>query len=191
MSHYDDRYNKCLKHYAEHFEEHQLVEMWSYIHYMAKPGTRIMDVWVAFIGDRIVITGDAIIEGRGVISHPGYGLKWFVGELGEDYLGEKFLFTTWVEEAAKDFVDDELELIRSGELDEERGNNLARVEALQDIKNSHAWHECEYAPIWVEHAQDCEDWPPRRYDPRALAMLVAIQKRFSELYRAKKAREEP
>jgi hypothetical protein len=182
MSHYKDEYEKLLKIYTEEFQEHQLVKVVKYIYQMRRPGTNIYSVWIAFFGGRIAITGDAIIEDRGVISDLGYGLEWFVGELAPDYLGEKFLRRRWVKEKAWDWVKDELEEIRRN-LDEEKSNNLERVEALQDIHNTRAFDEFEFWQIWGGIGNDCEDCPSWGYDPAALAMLVTVQKRFAELHR--------
>ena len=181
MDHYQDEIDRLKKMYTEEFKDHQLMEQ-GIVYSMHKPGTMIMSVWIAFFSKRICVTGDAIIEGHGVVSTVGYGKGWFVGRLGEDYLGEKFLFTRWVPEAAKDFVDDELEAATSINCEEEKVDQ-ERIDALWDIKNSHSWEEHEFGQIWEAHAIDCEDWPSRRYDPRAISMLSVIQQRFRELYK--------
>ncbi len=69
---------------------------------MKQPGTRNMKVQVTFTPEGIAIQGDVGLgeTQRGLCSATGYGLAWWVGQLSEDYLAEKFLHTKWTKERA-------------------------------------------------------------------------------------------
>jgi hypothetical protein len=69
---------------------------------MKRPRTRNMLVQVTFSPEGIALQGDVGLgpTQHGLCSTRGYGLGWFVGDLSEDYLAEKFLRPCWTAQRA-------------------------------------------------------------------------------------------
>ena len=149
--------------------------------YMKKPGDRFMSTLLTFTPEGIVIQGDHKPEAHGACSCGGYGLLWFIEDLAPDDLCEKFLAETFVFEYAVSFLKEYvLNAVRAGRIthddarrawDEANAVVIEEEEALYDIWSSVFGYG--NSPCW------------RTYPPYAMVSLVAIQRKFRELYRAR------
>jgi len=187
MNHYQDACEQLTKIYTEEFQKHVLdrISEDPPIYHMHRPDSGLYHLHFCFLGGKIVIFGDAMLGqfGRGVISTPGYGLDWFVGQLDAGYLAEKFLGRIWCDELAEDFLEQEL-------ADDENLDDNRRM-ALKWMKNGGDLSRDAFMREWVDHMVDTDDWPRESYNPAEMSMLHVIQIRFRELYHAKKERTEP
>jgi hypothetical protein len=99
----------------------------------------------------------------------GYGLKWFAGELSGDYLCGKFLEKKFVRERAKE----ELAVIGK-----ESGVDVSEiVDLIEDHDTEWMVNELNFLGIEIE-----DHIPGWGYDIRESAALIAIQRKFRELY---------
>lgn len=93
-----------VQHMKESLKDHVLVEVPTgdiRTFYLKRPEkSRMMSALLIFSPEGIIICGDLRIGDHGVVSDYGYGLDWFAGELGEDYLCSKFLKREWQSEVA-------------------------------------------------------------------------------------------
>ena len=178
MSHYDEAIDLYTKMYTKEFQKHVLkrINEDPPIFQMCRPDSSLYHLHFCFLGGKIVIFGDAMLGhfGRGVISTPGYGLNWFVGELDAGYLAEKFLGRTWCEELAEDFIEEEL---KEETISDERRQALEWIASSGDLCRDAFMRE------WVEHMIDTDDWPRDGYNPAEISMLHMIQMRFAELHK--------
>lgn len=173
--------------------------------------TRIDSCRIIFTPDGIVICGDLCPgdgNNGGLVSDLGYGLGWFAGELGSDYLCSKFLRQKFVPQLAmkeiESWVDaindrrydaeDKVSEIEDGEGDDmfsaclDDSNAQERIDALEDIiykldcneMGEHGLHEA-LGDLDCDYV--CEGVPGYGYEPRDENLLSAIQRRFAYLYK--------
>lgn len=157
---------------------------------MGEPGTGIAEMWFVFATQpkRIAIYGDLFIGGSrtDVASNLGYGFEWFISDLSDDYLAEKFLTKGFHHEhviaAFKDLRDNPESYV-----DEDECESIGRkvAEKLDEEGDDPTFFQDQSAVYewWTEHV--CEDGdgvPGWGYDPRAFAVLAAVQQRFRELW---------
>lgn len=158
---------------------------------MAQPGTRMMSVDVVFTAGRIWLSGDLIVgDGRGVISDLSYGLNWFAGQLGADYLAEKFLRKRFVPELAicamHTAIGDLREQHEGEEMPEMDAMRIRRLEEALEDADDHSGvtrHAEAFHDFWCE-TMICYEGEGYGYDPTEQGWLAAIQERFAELYAA-------
>lgn len=146
--------------------------------YMRRPDGRCMSTLLTFTPEGIVLQGDHVPEGPGTCSCPGYGLCWFTEELDVGYLCEKFLEKTFVSEYAVSYLKDRV-------LDARRERRMNAEVARR------AWNEADAVALGDEDSL-YDVWssvfgygdPPcwNIYPSEAVIGLVAIQRKFSELY---------
>ncbi len=148
-------------------------------YYMKDPAQgRMCSTLIVFTPEGIALMGDLTPEHNGSTSCMGYSLAWFAGELSDGYLCEKFLKTGWHAELAKEELerwlkDDERELT-----DDQRDAIRSAMGSVNDNNVHEMMDELESAGFSMD------DGPPGcGYDPRERRILVAIQERFSQLYR--------
>lgn len=160
---------------------------------MAEPGTRMMSVDLIFAANRIFISGDLRVTGdRGVVSDLGYGLAWFAGLNGEDYLAEKFLRKRYVPELAVEGLKDLAEryfadrfLEDEEPTDEAKWKKLRIDEEVERGTSGACCSQTELYEFFQELNLDTSDGVPGfGYDPAEVGWLAAIQQRFAELYAA-------
>lgn len=163
----------------ESFKDHVLQEVSSgekiKAFYLKRPNTRSESCLILFTPEGIVITGD-MTPGRGAVSAFGYGLDWFVSELGWDYLASKFLDKEWVPELAVEYCRDAASDIRRGEHDDDAdGSELQRA--------------CEQRADLVENLKDLRD-DLKNSDPADVEGVACITKQIQEIReKLKPARE--
>lgn len=163
-------------HYLQELESTPKVKMF----YMRKPNTRAFSTLVTFHPEGITICGDFAPCHRGVVSDYQYGLQWFSGRLGPDYLASKFLLKEWIPDYAateiRSYVadgcweftaDQEQELLR-----------LATLTENQEMGSYQLWEALgEISQSLVD-----DGLPGFGYKPNDYAALIAIQRKFAELY---------
>lgn len=116
--------------------------------YLKRPGNgRMCSTMVLFTPEGIALMGDLTPEHNGTVSCYGYGLDWFVGNLSEDYLCEKFLAKGWHADLAQDELLDLAKEILEGKHEdsfhETRAIEKAREErdALLEQEGTEGWGE--------------------------------------------------
>ena len=161
-------------HYLEKLGEHHF--------YMRLPDTLLESVELAELAGRLIITGDLCPGLHGVIATSRrYGLAWFAKATTPGYLAEKLMPpAAWYPERAlrelrelaegRDFLGTELtpeqvEMVVAVEGGVESGG--AGSHAVYDLMGELGIEE--HVPGWGQ-------------DPRDMRVLVAIQRRFAELY---------
>jgi len=126
---------------------------------------------------RIVIGGDFHPGSNGVVSRHGYDLNWFCNASSSDYLAEKFAIENrWtrerlMDEANEKLANSEKKLSKDEEafwLEAKNGYFDNEYELLDALMNTYNFYDSDYTPGYG-------------YDPRDIAILAAIQRRFSEL----------
>jgi len=154
---------------------------------MSKPGTRIDSTLITFTPEGIAIQGDLTPGTNGAVSR-GKSLAWFAGELGYDYLAEKFLTKEWVAEYAAEAMIGEAESLdrEAAEIDaeEERAPLAEKAERFREIADQlddgammiHEFVE-DLGEMGFEY-----DGEGYTYPPSDVVLLAAIQQRFAELY---------
>lgn len=150
-----------VQHMKESLKDHVLVEVPTgdiRTFYLKRPEkSRMMSALLIFSPEGIIICGDLRIGDHGVVSDYGYGLDWFAGELGEDYLCSKFLKREWQSEVAMAWAEDE------------HDTHPQPFDTEQEFLNIYG----------MELAGDGVGYD---YSPAAAGWLCAIQQRFRELY---------
>ena len=144
---------------------------------------RMMSTLIVFTPEGIVIQGDLTPERNGTVSNYGYGLGWFCGQLGEDYLCSKFLEKKFVPEFA-------MRGLRYEILQQRRDGYLEKDKA-RELWDSMRWLDDPISPertykFWTDELRNDsgEGCPGYGYEPGEAGWLCAIQQRFSELYNA-------
>jgi hypothetical protein len=154
---------------------------------MSKPGTRIDSTMITFTPEGIAIQGDLTPGANGVVSR-GKSLEWFAGQLGHDYLAEKFLTKEWVEEDAADGMREVAEDIEreATEIEEEKERALfvERAQRFREIADQldddgMMFHEFveDLDELGIQYESEGHAYPPND-----VVLLAAIQQRFAELY---------
>lgn len=148
-------------------------------YYIRKPDTRIMSTLLVFSPEGIALMGDFTPEHHGSVSAFGYGRAWFVGELGPDYLAEKFLEKKWNSEVAVEELRDPTSYWREGrepavlekldDLAQEVVHGLAAEAEIHDLLTDLGFDYCDGLPGWG-------------YDPSEMVRLCAIQRKFAQLW---------
>lgn len=164
---------------------------------MAEPGTRVMSVDLIFADGRIFISGDLRITdaANGVISALNYGVEWFVGKLGADYLAKKFLRKRHVPALAVEQVKDQAarlfeERFTEGEEPDEEAREAKNM--LDAVANDGEGGRCGsshelwelYSDLGIDTSDGVPGWG---YDPNEVEWLAAVQRRFAELYAARES----
>lgn len=151
---------------------------------------RIQGCVLIFSDEGIVIVGDLTPDrawNGAVSSAYGYGLDWFVQKHGEDYLCEKFLHTKFITAQAQRRVRDLLEYMHK----DCPGDMTVPMLEAHALDGDYPWVSDD--PFGVDTAfyewyfdtfGDADEigsigWG---YDPDAVAVLCAIQRRFRELW---------
>jgi hypothetical protein len=156
-----------------------------------RPGRRMLTTCFIFSPEGIVIVGDVSVRSckNGVISDFGYGLEWFAGQLGEDYLCEKFLRRVWHPYHALEYLksvrDDQVaDLARDdfeGDRDEKNevvdqlNISIARGTSDDDL----AQEEFYELLAAIQHDPEGGGYG---YSPDEADLLCALQQRFSAAY---------
>lgn len=144
--------------------------------YLRKEDTLSMSTLLVFTPEGIAMMGDLTPERNGSISSRSYGLKWFVGELSESYLCEKFLEQKYVPELAKQALLNPNGYLRE-DADEE---TISKLDNLANIIDSLSTHELYEHLTDMGYASECI--PGYGYDPGEAGWLCAIQQKFAALY---------
>ena len=194
---------KYLKqHMVDALKDHVLEEIPSgerlRVFEMHRPGSHFYFLQIVFSPSGIVLMGDLTIGGRRGIVGDAYPLDWFAGKLEEDYLCSKFLHEEWQREVAIKWVRSHIKDIEAGEHDDvvEKRVRFPSV-PIEEKRRDHiaVWEELErdLAACSVEDAitfggelqhrgYDFDDLPGMDYPLADAGWLVAVQKKFSELY---------
>lgn len=196
--------------YRKQFSDYTLTELGAAparVFLLRKPEWERMEgVDIVFLGSddgrgplaqRIVITGDLCpARNDGCASPPGYTLGWLRGATSHDYLCSNFLRERWVPANALDVLKDARdEVVR--ELAEDglsgRDEECAKVrlrklreaieEAGDEPENCGTTRSAEaFCDLWIEVFGTSPEDEGVGYDPRDVALLVAIQEAFARLY---------
>lgn len=157
------------------------IGMW----YLRYPDRRAQSTLIIFSPEGIVVTGDLCPgENRGVMSDYGYGLPWFVQDLDPDYLAEKFLRKRFVFDVAEEEF---RERVAAGVEDGDMTEELAEA-ALDDWGIVNPDDVFEAGDVCAKYfGQDALEGFGYWYDPVEMKLLVATQRQFAGLYRARRA----
>ena len=169
---------------------------------------RMCSTMITFTPEGIIIHGDLCPNHPGVISQLGYGLRWFSESMSGGYLCEKFLRHTWVAELAVRDLKAWLEDGGNPYGDKDEPLESDRLEQLQELidyleggdANQYEFYdkllEIYDPPTYglsgkmdsIRRYPDIivDGVPGWGYDPTAAGWLIAIQRRFAELYREMK-----
>jgi hypothetical protein len=174
-------------HMLEELKDHILVPLESGPHvkafYLKRPNEgRMMSTLILFTPEGIVIQGDLAPSRNGNISNMGYGLNWFRGELGGEYLCEKFLERKFVSQYASEEIRREILRQRyEREIDFEKARDLWDI---ADMPDDFTGPVIAY-DFWTQDlSQEGSDCPGYGFEPREAGWLCAIQQKFAELYQA-------
>lgn len=139
---------------------------------------RMESCLVVFSTEGIAIIGDYTPQRHGSVSAYGYGVRWFAGRLAPGYLAEKFLSERFVPEIAAACLRSEI----GGEVfPEHRRKSYEDIAEILEAGEVDAHWFFEQMADVADHEVD--DLPGWAYDPVELGILVAIQRRFAEMYR--------
>lgn len=156
-------------------------------------GSEAQSVRIAFLGGTIVIHGDlapgrAAHDNRGVISRPGerLGVAWFAGAFSEHYVASKFLDEVWEPGAAAEKCREMAEDVEQNDSYRDALLELAEQAAGIDTKDT------EDVLDWCRDLVRLTDEPDDvqgcySFDRANKALLIAIQRRFAILWRARSA----
>lgn len=144
-------------------------------YYLKKPGGRCMSTLLTFTPEGIVLQGDLTPERNGSVSALGYGLKWFLGELSEGYLCEKFLEKQWVPDlAAEELLDPD-----SGWLEDlTEPQQAALCTTASWIREGDLDQRAAHDEICKAVGRYVDEMPGYGYVPHQATWLCAIQQRF-------------
>lgn len=181
------------------------------VYRLVHPGQgRIMSVQLAFTPEGISIMGDYCPGGKnGVNSNLGYGLGWFAGRLGPDYLAQKFLQTGWTKDDARDHIENWIAntVERLADLaDDEDGDCDAEHErlstclvnmraALSDAGDGEladaTAYDHHFAHLFPKDSDTETVYPDGDYNEDEAADLAAIQQAFARLWAARPVEDNP
>lgn len=175
-----------IERWLNNIKDHQLklVEKTEHTesYYMGEDKTGIMSTRIVFTLGKIIIFGDFAPCNDytgGAISARGYGVEWFSSQLSLSYLGEKFLRKSWRKELA---VRDAKWYAQQARKDGDRKKFAFFKAILQAPEDS-------LDPRYIWELPNCNyDWIEglgHGYNPRDLAALGTIQRKFAELYAKK------
>lgn len=179
MSRYFDEVNRQVENHMNCMSRHVLTTDNDGLSYrMGRPGSNAFSVYLIFAHGRIGITGDFCPGHNGVFSDLRYSANWFASDLSGGYLASKFLEKKWQKECvifdAKDYLEDARNLDESWRM----------AEFYKAILNE---YEDELTPEKVyslanHYGIESEDLPGHEYPISDIAALIAIQRKFKELY---------
>lgn len=148
-------------------------------YYIKQPKTRMMSTLVTFTPEGIVLQGDFTPEHNGSASCIGYERAWFAGQLSPEYLASKFLTHKWSCEVAVE----KLRWMASDEYDlDNRETRRALLELANHVECSEADQSVIYERFLDLGLETADGIPGWGYDPNEAARLVAIQRKFAELW---------
>ena len=149
-----------------------------------KMGSRINSALIIFSPEGIILCGDLCPEagGNAVASVFGYGLGWFAGLLGGDYLCSKFLSREHVPKRALECVKS---ILSEKDMSEEQRKVLQ--EALEEDPDAEGCHFAtldRFANLMSKAGlyDYITDGCGMDYNPRDASILCAIQQRFAAAY---------
>ncbi len=197
------------KHRLRKIEETKHVRMYR----MSDPETSNMFVTLTEIKDGLIITGDVPFDrhGNGSVVKCGplteetgnssaicapyitRAFEWFGGELNAGYMASKFLRPSWDACEARREIEARIAELEDPEQHEQNDELKSHVESLKEILESDFDAEWEFwaslnkcqleAVQWLIYL--FERFPGQCYDRDDLGKLVAIQKRFAQLWEVK------
>lgn len=137
---------------------------------------------------QIIVTGDLCPGVHGILSNMKYGIEWFGSQKSPGYLCEKFLREEWIPEKCQ-------EALREYAKEPENRKDRAKLrEIARDIEGwvsdsgkGAAEHQAYEALLDLNQGYVDDGIPGYGYNQREASLLVAIQKRFAELYTASQA----
>jgi hypothetical protein len=187
MSSQGQQLDKLVDLHLGQFKDHKLVaEENVRAYYLTLPGDRNLSCLVTFSPEGITLTGD-ITPGPdcGCVSFGCYDERWFAAELSPSYLAEKFLRKSWSPDVAADELGEMFGEEMRDEPDVER--RAAFAAELEELSGRLRAHELGPDGLASELQDsvflcDYDGLPGYDYPPSDLAWLVAIQRKFSELY---------
>ena len=148
---------------------------------MKAPNTGIYSITILESRGHLCLFGDLTIGGpHGCVSASGYGINWFSSQKSDDYLCSKFLEKSWHWE----ICEAELREIVS------RAEELVEViEAAKEmLSEDYLWtwgtptSQDVYEKLDNSRYDTSDGIPGHGYDPSDAGWLVAVQRRFSELF---------
>lgn len=147
-------------------------------------------IQIGFIAGTITISGDLAPgrvkhDNRGVISRPGQRLSigWFSRAFSASYLASKFLDQVWVSENAADKCRDLAEEVEHNDTYQAELYELGeRAKSVDDADPEEVAGWCRELVRLTDDADNIEGC--HGYTRHNLALLTAIQRRFSILWRA-------
>lgn len=142
----------------------------------AKPGERINGVLLLFCPEGIVITGDHSPDTCGCVTSRYHGLEWFCSSMDGEYLCGKFLPKVWVPEYAAQCLS---EYAEESDQNKEEMLDLARRIVREGMSMFDFYDEMK--DIDYSYLTDGGS-TGYTYDWVVRTKLVAIQRRFAELY---------
>lgn len=184
----NSRFQESIDDNAAMLREHELREITKpdatvRAFYLAKPGERAQSTLIVFTPEGIALMGDLTPNNHGDVSAIGYGLDWFASNLSTDYLCSKFFAKTWIPQRAIDRVR-EMAAERLEEYEDPKKQE-ALLEIAHDIDNHDIGQDgliCALGDIDI-HDETYEIGMD--YDPNKAGLLIAIQRRFAELWQAR------
>ena len=137
--------------------------------YLERNRRRAMSTLITFTPEGIHINGDLSPGARSATTIRYYGVEWFAREHSEDYLCSKFLDKEWQEEVA-------LRDLTSLAATDPRVNDFIEEGLIQE----------DLREMAEELGMDLEDISHIGYDYHLghAGWLVAIQRKFAELYKS-------
>ncbi len=181
---FEQRVANLLRLRAKHelivLEEGQKIQAY----YIKEPGTRLESTLVVFAPEGIALMGDFTPEHHGSVSALGYGLGWFAKPLDPCYLCSKFLDSMkWTREVAVEQLRDPSSYWR-----EERSPGI--LEQLDElaiyVDSGDYGPEMIYDTLNDLGFETSDHLPGYGYDPNEATRLVAIQRKFAQLWAARK-----
>lgn len=159
---------------------------------LSEEGTRIDSCRIVFTPEGIILHGDLCPESnKGAVSNFGYGLDWFSRPQSGDYLCSKFLGMGLVPERAieeiQEWIDHYEEYEGEGGGEEWEEEKAERIEALQEVIEGLDCGDMGPERLYdalseISHSLVDDGIPGWYYPTRDANLLIAIQRRFVELY---------
>lgn len=150
-----------------------------YLHY---PNTRINSTYIAFSKGTIILFGDLTPTDYGTVSTIGYDEKWFSGDLGIDYLCEKFLRKGWHKEIAIEYFEDEVNwAYLFGEYGVDKQTKVIVEDIIRELDDGEMDQTRLYDRLNDEGIEVHDGLPGWGYDPMEAKILFGIHKDFKEL----------
>ncbi len=188
-----DRFKESVEQRWDYWKNHELVvveegaRVQSYYLKHPRQELRIEGCLLLFSPEGVVITGDYVPGDKHSVSSPfGYSREWFAKDLSPSYLASKFLKEKWQSK----FAAEELRQILEEEEQEGNPSKLAIIglyhvadELVNELDDSGLTEEYFYEKL-VEGGWDTSDGiPGYDYDPNEYSLLIAIQRRFAEVWK--------